>query len=147
MPVTINGTTGIVNNATDLNYTGTLTGGTGVVNLGSGQVYKDASGNVGIGTSSPLNFGGANLQVQNSTIGSVVWSNGTFIGQLLASASAEVTIGSRSNHPLRFGTNDTERMRIDTSLLVATLTAAIQELKAIVDQQAVEIAALKGASN
>ena len=34
-------------------YTGTLTGGTGIVNLGSGQFYKDASGNVGIGTSSP----------------------------------------------------------------------------------------------
>ena len=53
MTVSINGTSGIVNDATDLNYTGTLTGGTGVVNLGSGQVYKDASGNVGIGTSSP----------------------------------------------------------------------------------------------
>jgi len=36
-----------------LEYTGTLTGGTGVVNLGSGQFYKDASGNVGFGTSSP----------------------------------------------------------------------------------------------
>ena len=34
-------------------YTGTLTGGTGVVNLGSGQFYKDASGNVGIGTTAP----------------------------------------------------------------------------------------------
>lgn len=33
---------------------------------------------------------------------------------------------------------------IDTSFLVATLTAAIQELKTIVDAQAVEIAALKG---
>jgi hypothetical protein len=30
-------------------YTGTLTGGTGAVNLGSGQLIKDASGNVGIG--------------------------------------------------------------------------------------------------
>jgi len=30
-------------------YTGTLTGGTGVVNLGSGQFVKDASGNVGVG--------------------------------------------------------------------------------------------------
>lgn len=37
----------------NLAYTGTLTGGTGVVNLGSGQVYKDASGNVGIGTTTP----------------------------------------------------------------------------------------------
>jgi hypothetical protein len=35
-------------------YTGTLTGGTGVVNLGSGQFFKDASGIVGIGTSSPI---------------------------------------------------------------------------------------------
>jgi hypothetical protein len=33
---------------------------------------------------------------------------------------------------------------IDTSFLVATLTAAIQELKAIVDAQVAEIAALKG---
>jgi hypothetical protein len=30
-----------------------FTGDTSVVNIGSGQVYKDASGNVGIGTSSP----------------------------------------------------------------------------------------------
>ena len=32
---------------------------------------------------------------------------------------------------------------IDTSFLVATLTAAIQELKALVDAQATEIAELK----
>ena len=30
-------------------YTGTFTGGTGIFNLGSGQFYKDANGNVGIG--------------------------------------------------------------------------------------------------
>ena len=56
MSVTIDGTLGITSPAettTNLAYTGTLTGGTGIVNLGSGQVYKDASGNVGIGTSSP----------------------------------------------------------------------------------------------
>jgi hypothetical protein len=39
--------------ANNPSYTGTLTGGTGVINIGSGQWYKDASGNVGIGTSSP----------------------------------------------------------------------------------------------
>ena len=32
-------------------YTGTLTGSTGVVAIGTNQIYKDASGNVGIGTS------------------------------------------------------------------------------------------------
>ena len=40
---------------TNPSYSGTLTGGTGVVNIGSGQLVKDASGNVGIGTSSPDN--------------------------------------------------------------------------------------------
>lgn len=47
--VTMGGTTTLTN----ISYSGTLTGGTGIVNLGSGQFYKDASGNVGIGTSSP----------------------------------------------------------------------------------------------
>jgi hypothetical protein len=48
----INETTGVFT-LVDPSYTGTLTGGTGVINIGSGQLYKDASGNVGIGTSSP----------------------------------------------------------------------------------------------
>jgi hypothetical protein len=75
----------------------------------------DPVGNMGIGTTGPSNFGGTNLQVANTNIASVVWTNGTYTGQLLASASSEVTIGSRSNHVLRFATNDTERARIDTS--------------------------------
>ena len=35
----------------NLSYTGTFTGGTGIVDIGSGQIYKDATGKVGIGTS------------------------------------------------------------------------------------------------
>lgn len=38
----------------DLAYTGTLTGGTGVLNIGSGQVYKDSFGNVSLGNNTPL---------------------------------------------------------------------------------------------
>jgi hypothetical protein len=56
---------------TNLSYTGTLTGSTGIVNIGSGQVYKDASGNVGIGTSSPAqklqNSSTANVHIYTST--------------------------------------------------------------------------------
>lgn len=37
----------------NLAYTGVLTGGASVVNFGSGQFYKNASGNVGLGTTSP----------------------------------------------------------------------------------------------
>jgi hypothetical protein len=40
-----------------------FTGDTSVINIGSGQFYKDASGNVGIGTSSP----GAKLDLWNSS--------------------------------------------------------------------------------
>jgi hypothetical protein len=40
-------------NTVNIVSTGTVTGGTGVVNYGSGQFYKDASGNVGLGTTSP----------------------------------------------------------------------------------------------
>jgi len=52
-PAAIGSTTPAAGAFTTLSYTGTLTGGTGVVNLGSGQLYKDASGNLGVGTSSP----------------------------------------------------------------------------------------------
>ncbi|MEN9671010.1 MAG: Synechococcus phage [Pseudomonadota bacterium] len=52
-PPAIGGTAAAAGSFTALSYTTTLTGGTGIVNLGSGQFYKDASGNVGIGTSSP----------------------------------------------------------------------------------------------
>lgn len=40
----------------NLNYTGTLTGSTNTLNIGSGQIYKDESGNIGIGTSSPTSL-------------------------------------------------------------------------------------------
>jgi len=49
----IGGTTAAAGAFTTLSYTSTLTGGTGVINIGSGQLYKDASGNVGVGTASP----------------------------------------------------------------------------------------------
>jgi hypothetical protein len=52
-PPTIGGATANTGTFSNLSYTGTLTGGTGVINIGSGQVYKDATGSVGIGTSSP----------------------------------------------------------------------------------------------
>lgn len=46
----VGGTDMVTVDSTGMSYTGTLTGGTGVVNLGSGQVYKDIYGNVGLNT-------------------------------------------------------------------------------------------------
>jgi hypothetical protein len=42
----------------NLTYTGTLTGGTGEVNIGGGQFYKSATGAFGFGTTSTLGFRG-----------------------------------------------------------------------------------------
>lgn len=50
-------------NTASPSYTGTLTGGTGVVNLGSGQVYKAADGKVGLGIAAPAQT----LHIQDAT--------------------------------------------------------------------------------
>ena len=105
--------------AANPSYTGTLTGGTGVVNLGSGQVYKDADGNVGIGTSSPTSFGSSytTLDVFNSVNGGAILARGSDVTTAIFgddSLPAGV-VETRTNHPLVFRTNTTERMRIDSS--------------------------------
>jgi len=78
----------------------------------------DSSGNVGIGTVSPTNFGAGftNLQISGSTAGSVQTTDST------NSATAELFtsggvgyVGTRSNHSFRIKSNDTTAMTIDTS--------------------------------
>jgi hypothetical protein len=64
-------------------YTGTLTGGTGVIAIGTNQIYKDASGNVGIG-GTPVRgildiFGGASGRMNlrgNTSDGKAVFTLG-----------------------------------------------------------------------
>ena len=107
-----------------------ITDSAGILNIGSGQVYKDASGNVGIGISSP----GAKLQVNGSTGfigtgyyqvsggGGVYGTNTTFYS---GGGDIAMAVGTNSsgyayqsvttNHAMLFGTNNTERMRIDSS--------------------------------
>ena len=99
-----------------------LTDSSGVMNIGSGQVYKDSSGNVGIGTASP----GYKLDIQNA---------GNFSAQLKATSGnyaqwSVVGSAGTSNFgtdnvggyvqtvgaiPLLFYTQNSERMRIDSS--------------------------------
>jgi hypothetical protein len=105
---------------TNLAYTGTLTGGTGVVNLGSGQFYKDASGNVGIGTSSPATklhisgTSGVNSELRlasttNGTTGSIKFYEGTTTAWELN------TTGANGSFYIKDSYNNTERMRIDSA--------------------------------
>jgi hypothetical protein len=137
--ININGTVGATTPAagtfTSLSYSTTLTGGTGIVNFGSGQFYKDASGNVGIGTSSPSAYGKlVSVTGDNATTLAAVGAtnmlrvqgyNSTYAGTVLES----VNLAQNANTPMfinasqtLFGISGTERMRIDSSgnLLVGT---------------------------
>jgi len=97
-----------------------LTDSSGVMNIGSGQVYKDASGNVGIGTTSPS---GRVHAVSAAGTVQVRWSDATNGTANLDTASGLSRMWT--NVGLAFGTGAetfTERARIDTSgnLLVGT---------------------------
>lgn len=104
MPVTISGTTGLTAN---------------------NSVFTDASGNVGIGTSSPAekchiyaSSGNSFYKFQNAATGSGA-SDGGFVG---IGSSGDVYLYNYETSNTIFATNNAERMRIDSSgrVLVGT---------------------------
>ena len=105
---------------TNLSYTGTLTGGTGVVNIGSSQIYKDASGNVGLGAA-PISNGKtltlvntttnpSSFYLQNSTTGFT-----TTDGTMLQVAGSASYLWNFENSTLSLGTNNTEYVRLTST--------------------------------
>jgi hypothetical protein len=90
------------------------------------RMLIDTSGNVGIGTSSPDVSGwGRAVRLQGASNAAYEVTDGTVVTQLIAAAGAFGIVGTQTNHPLLFRTNNTERARIDTSgnLLVGTTSA------------------------
>jgi hypothetical protein len=77
----------------------------------------NSAGDVGIGTSSPLNFGGfTTITLNNATNGGVyaINNNGTNVAQFFGSGSSIGLYGVTAI-PMIFSTNSTERMRIGST--------------------------------
>ena len=92
---------------------------TDTLNVGNGGLVKDASGNVGIGTSSPA-FGGfgsntGGIQITNAN-NAALKLNGNAGGDFyFVSGTAQNWIYGTGAIPMSFATNGSERMRIDSS--------------------------------
>jgi hypothetical protein len=136
---------------TNLAYTGTLTGGTGVINIGSGQFVKDSSGNVGIGTSSVESgfrlhvSGNGFFSPSSGTVGKVVVDNvdqRLVLGSYFEPGVGQYSFISSTNNaetgnlPLLFNTGTTERMRIDSSGNVGIGTSSPASLGQLVISKA-----------
>jgi hypothetical protein len=88
-----------------------------VATNGTGRLFVDASGNVGIGAAS---FGyGEKLGVG----GTIIASDGTVVGRI-TSAAGTAFWGTTTNHSLAFQTNGAERLRITSAGLVGIGTSS-----------------------
>jgi hypothetical protein len=90
-----------------------------LLNVNNGVLYVSSSGNVGIGTTTPVdytNYRSLHINGSTSTSSAILYltnSDSSLRGLLFAEGTAlRVTIGAQSNHPFTIVTNDTERMRI-----------------------------------
>jgi hypothetical protein len=109
-------TNGTITNlsATTSTFLGTITGSTNVINIGSGQIYKDASGQVGIGTSTLA--GKLHVKVATDqnfvTQGSVQIAGSVALSAVNDAVTENVPLEFRYKTNLGFFDNGTERMRI-----------------------------------
>jgi hypothetical protein len=112
-----------------------ITNSSGVLNIGSGQVYKDASGNVGIGTSSPGYKFDVNGQARLGGATGLLFGVGTaFAGgqaEVYTISTTPMGLGTTGSASLQFYTGSSERARIDTSgrLLVGTTSVLVKDSK------------------
>ena len=75
-----------------------------------------SAGNVGIGTNSPvLTYGGKGLHIENNDNAGIMLYDTTGAKFNISARSADVLLYANTSHPIRIGTNGSERMRIQSS--------------------------------
>ena len=80
---------------------------------GTGRLFVDSSGNVGVGTASPTDTGGYGraLDIQSNT-GAAIYLRTNDDTSQIAQGSSDLTIRTRQAHPIIFSTNNNEAARI-----------------------------------
>ena len=91
-----------------------------------------ADGNLGIGSTSPTNLSNYKTITMNATTGSIIdlQSAGTTLGRIQTDTTYALALWTATATPMVFGTNYTERARIDSSgnLLFAKTTASVTDV-------------------
>lgn len=112
--ISVSGTTVSLAN---LVYTGTLTGGTGVINIGSGQIYKDASGQLIVGGTTALatSANRGNITINGTSSSILTLGVGGAYKAYLYSSGTNLTLNNASTGYISFENNGGEKLRIDSS--------------------------------
>jgi hypothetical protein len=97
---------------------------------GTGRLFVDASGNVGVGTSSISTFGGyTTLEINNGASGAILdLSQGDVMRGRFVAGTASATIETSGSIPLLLSPGGTEKLRVTSGGLVGIGTSSVSEL-------------------